>query len=342
LVAAKQKRLSTLDAAAISIALNRLASKLLAGGLHVQNVTRLSGGASQETWAFDVLDPNNQSQRLILRRCPIEGPRNDEAIGLAMEARLLQSATQASVLVPPVVHVCTPDDGLGDALIMGFVRGETLARKILRDAKYEIARTGLASQCGTALAKIHSMPKIDALPVSNGLDQLARYRDIFRGFNVNRPVIELAFTWLAAAAPNPIDLTLVHGDFRNGNVIVGEDGLRAVLDWELAHIGDPREDLGWICVNSWRFGQSHKPVGGFGDLDAMLGAYVAAGGQRFDVSDIKWFQALGSLKWAIMCLIMYQAFEIGADPSIERAMIGRRTSEAEIDLLNLMEGRPYA
>jgi aminoglycoside phosphotransferase (APT) family kinase protein len=331
-----------LDAAAISAALNKIASKLMVDGASVQSVSRLSGGASQETWAFEVVDAGGQAARLILRRCPIEGPRNGEAIGLEMEASLLQSAAQVGVLVPPVVHVCGSEDGLGDAFIMGFVSGETLARKILRDAKYETARTRLATQCGTALANIHSMPKIDALPTSNGLDQLARYQEIYRGFKVNRPVIELAFTWLADTAPQPIDLTLVHGDFRNGNLIVGEDGLRAVLDWELAHIGDPREDLGWICVNSWRFGQSQKPVGGFGDLDAMLDSYVAAGGQRFDVTDIKWFQALGSLKWAIMCLIMYQAFETGADPSIERAMIGRRTSEAEMDLLNLLEGRPYA
>jgi aminoglycoside phosphotransferase (APT) family kinase protein len=331
-----------LGATAISFALNALASKLVAGGEAVQNVTRLSGGASQETWAFGVVDTDGVTKRLILRRCPIEGPRNGEAIGLAMEARLLQSAAQVGVFVPPVVHVCVPHDGLGDAFIMGFVEGETLARKILRDARFGTARAVLASQCGAALAKIHTMPKIDALPTSNGLDQLARYQEIYRGFNVNRPVIELAFRWLTDAAPNPIDLTLVHGDFRNGNLIVGEEGLRAVLDWELAHIGDPREDLGWICVNSWRFGQSQRPVGGFGDLVEMLDAYVAAGGQRFDIADIKWFQALGSLKWAIMCLIMYQAFETGADPSIERAMIGRRTSEAEIDLLNLMEGRAHA
>jgi aminoglycoside phosphotransferase (APT) family kinase protein len=331
-----------LDAAAILAALTKLAPKLIAGGEAVQNVKRLSGGASQETWAFEAGDSDTKTMQLILRRCPIEGPRNGEAIGLAMEAKLLQSAAQVGVLVPPVVHVCEPKDGLGDAFIMGFVEGETLARKVLRDAEYEAARPLLASQCGTALAKIHAMPKIKALPTSNGLDQLARYRDIYRGFNVNRPVIELAFKWLRETAPRPIDLTLVHGDFRNGNLIIGKDGLRAVLDWELAHIGDPREDLGWICVNSWRFGQSQNPVGGFGQLDAMLVAYVAAGGQRFEVTDIKWFQALGSLKWAIMCLIMYQAFETGADPSIERAMIGRRTSEAEIDLLNLMEGRLHA
>ena len=323
-------------------ALNSLAPLLATGGTKVQGLTRLSGGASQETWSFEVLDNKGHTTRMILRRCPNLGPRNHEAIGLVTEASLLVSAQAHDICVPHVVHVCAAVDGLGDAFIMAFVEGETLARKILRDASFADARIVLARQCGDALARIHKMPMFEALPTSDGLNQLARYRDIYRGFQVNRPVIELAFTWLADTAPLPVDVTLVHGDFRNGNLIVGEDGLRAVLDWELAHIGDPREDLGWICVNSWRFGNSHKRVGGFGELDELLEAYHQAGGQHFRVQDIAWFQALGSLKWAVMCLIMYQDFETGADASIERAMIGRRTSEAEIDLLNLMEERPYA
>jgi aminoglycoside phosphotransferase (APT) family kinase protein len=331
-----------LDAAALLTALTALAPKLTRGGTAVQGLTRLSGGASQETWAFGVSDDTDTRHRLILRRCPIEGPRNQEAIGLTTEAALISCALDYGVAVARVVHVCQPGDGLGDAFIMGFVEGETLARKILRDDAFVSARAALTSQCGGALARIHAMPLLKGLPSSDGVNQLQRYRDIFQGFNVNRPIIDLGFTWLASRAPPPIAPTLVHGDFRNGNLIVGPDGLAAVLDWELAHIGDPREDIGWICVNSWRFGQSHKRVGGFGDLDALLDSYEAAGGQTFARDDIAWFQALGSLKWAIMCLIMYQAFETGADPSIERAMIGRRTSEAEIDLLNLMEGRAHA
>ena len=331
-----------MDAAAITLALDKIVALCVLGGKEAQNIMRLSGGASQETWAFDVVDSSDPTQNLILRRCPIEGPRNGEAIGLATEAALISAAQGSGVQVPQVRYVCQADDGLGDAFIMNFVAGETVARKILRDAKYENAREVLAGQCGTALAKIHTMTCDVVLPTSDGPDQLSRYCEIYRGFHVNRPVIELAFQWLTKSAPKPVAMSVVHGDFRNGNLIVGDDGLRAVLDWELAHRGDPREDLGWICVNSWRFGIANKQVGGFGDLPQMLDTYEKAGGQRYEIADIKWFQALGSLKWAIMCLIMYHAFETGADPSIERAMIGRRTSEAEIDLLNLMEGRDYA
>lgn len=334
-----------MDGQQIQLALQRRWDQLALGRAQVGDVTRLSGGASQETWRFQLSQLNGTRTDLILRRSPIEGPRNGEALSLKTEANILIHAAIAGIFVPKVVHICEPGDGLGDAFIMGFISGETIARKILRDPTFEVARAGLAHQCGTQLAKIHGMPierhRAD-LPTSDGLDQLTRYQQIYDGFETRRPVLELAFSWLRQTAPQPVANTLVHGDFRNGNFIVNADGLKSVLDWELAHIGDPREDIGWICVNSWRFGQHEKSVGGFGELDNLLDAYQIAGGAHFSLDDIKWFQALGSLKWGIMCLIMYHAFKTGADPSIERAMIGRRTSEAEIDLLNLMEGRKHA
>jgi aminoglycoside phosphotransferase (APT) family kinase protein len=334
-----------MDVSSIQSALETLLQRQSGKVGGVRNLHRLSGGASQETWCFDVLDEDGQVVPLILRRSPLSGPHNGEALGLKAEAGLLIEAKRASILVPNVECICDPEDGLGDAYIMQFIAGETLARKILRDAEFERARVVLAAQCGGQLARIHAMPldpHQSVLKTSDGLDQLTRYEQIYRSFETARPVLELGFSWLRQTAPAPVETCLVHGDFRNGNLIVGAEGLRAVLDWELAHIGDPREDLGWLCVNSWRFGSVKKQVGGFGELSDLLEAYQANGGRQFSPSDIQWFQALGSLKWGIMCMIMYNASKTGADPSIERAMIGRRTSEAEIDLLNLMEGRAYA
>jgi aminoglycoside phosphotransferase (APT) family kinase protein len=334
-----------LDSLTLQTALDRLAPRLVSNGKVVQGLTRLSGGASQETWRFEVLDQAGHTTPLILRRSPHTGPRNGEALPLLVEAEVMERASAAGIVVPAIVHRCATDDGLGEAFIMDFVPGETVARKILRDETYTTARTQLTCHVGKALAAIHALPLNDVaeqLPLSNGQDQLTRYEAIYRGFGVNRPVLELAIQWLHSRLPKPVAPTLVHGDFRLGNFIVDTQGLAAVLDWELCHIGDPREDVGWICVNSWRFGHREKAVGGFGDLRSLLDAYQAFGGMAFAREDIKWFQALGSLKWGIMCLIMYEAFRSGADPSIERAMIGRRTSEAEIDLLNLMEGRDHA
>ena len=152
-------------------------------------------------------------------------------------------------------------------------------------------------------------------------------------------MFDLALRWLSQNDPGPsADVTLVHGDFRNGNLIIGPDGVRAVLDWELAHLGDPMEDLGWICVNSWRFGEIDKPVGGFGSREDLFAGYEAAG-RKVDAARVKFWEVMGTLRWGVMCCGMMQRFRLGPDHSMERAMIGRRASETEIDLLRLLAPR---
>ena len=143
---------------------------------------------------------------------------------------------------------------------------------------------------------------------------------------------------MSAIPVRPSEVTLVHGDFRHGNLIIGPDGVRAVLDWELAHFGDPMEDLGWVCVNSWRFGEIDKPVGGFGTREELFAGYEAAG-RKVDPDRVKFWEVMGTLRWGIMCCGMMQRFRIGPDHSMERAMIGRRSSETEIDLLRLLAPR---
>jgi aminoglycoside phosphotransferase (APT) family kinase protein len=316
-------------------ALKDLALKL--GGELAGPPRRLSGGASQETWAFDLTD----GRRLILRKRP-DGLSHDpdRTAGLDTEAALIRLAEAAGAPVPGVVHVCQSEDGLGEAYVMERVDGETLGRRIVRDEAFAGVRPGLARRCGEVLARIHAIPvgELPPLPRSGALAELDKYEAIYRQSNAERPIFELAFRMLKGQAPATVAPTLVHGDFRNGNLMIhSERGLAAVLDWELAHIGDPAADLGWLCVNSWRFGGS-GPVGGFGDYADLLEGYEAAGGQPVPLDRVLYWQTLGSLKWGVMCLIMYASFASGADPSVERAMIGRRVSETEIDLMNLMEG----
>ena len=315
-----------------------LFARLLAANAASVEVKRLSGGASQETWALS--SPQGEA---ILRRAPngVSAARSSAAISLATEAVLIQAARAKDVPAPEVLHVLTEDDALGEGFLMARIAGETIARPILRDDQFANARDKLAGQCGAALAGIHSITQdhLPDLPLSDGLAQIAQYEEIYRGFDVPRPVFELALAWLKENAPATKQTVLVHGDFRLGNLMVNESGLAAVLDWELAHLGDPREDLAWICVNSWRFGQSHNRVGGFGQIEDMLGAYHEAGGALYTPDDIDWWEMLGTLKWGVMCMIMYEAFRSGGDASVERAAIGRRVSETEIDLINLLEAR---
>ena len=298
---------------------------------------RLSGGASQESWLLTGTD----HQSVLRRRPGGQALHADStALSLETEAALMQAALRAGLPVPSILKTLGTESGLGEGFVMQYVEGETIARKILRDERFSHARTLLTQQCGQALAIIHGLDRSQlpaSLPESDGAAQLTQYEGLFRSFDVDRPVFELALGWLKARIPPTMEYSLVHGDFRLGNLMIDENGLVAVLDWELAHLGDPREDLAWICVNSWRFGNAHLRVGGFGELPDMLAAYHASGGALIRPEEIVWWEVLGTLKWGIMCMIMYQAYRTATDPSVERAAIGRRVSETEIDLLNLLE-----
>ena len=194
------------------------------------------------------------------------------------------------------------------------------------------------AEIGEILAQIHSAAPPPALKTVDALEELARYEEAYRKSGAQRPILELAFQHLKKHAPPPMAPVLLHGDFRNGNLMIDPDqGVVAVLDWELSHCGDPAEDLGWICVNSWRFGRADRPVGGFGDYQDLLDGYRAAGGADIPLSRLRYWQALGSLKWGVMCLMMYASYASGAESSVERPMIGRRVSETEIDLVTLLE-----
>jgi aminoglycoside phosphotransferase (APT) family kinase protein len=324
--------------ASLRACLSALAVRLFPAAEGIADLARLSGGASQETWSFDIVTAAS-TRPVILRRAPTGYDASRHA-GLATEAALMRRAGAAGVPSPNVLYVLEPDDGAGQGFLMDRVPGETIPRKILRDAAFADVRPKLAFDLGTILARIHSMDGQGlALRTVTARSELAEMREAYDNDRWPRPVFELAFRWLNDHAPDtPVPMTLLHGDFRHGNLIIGPDGVRAVLDWELAHIGDPMADLGWLCVNSWRFGEIDKPVGGFGQIADLMAGYEAGGGKP-DLARINFWQTLGSLRWGVMCLGMLARYETGEDRSIERAMIGRRTSETEIDLMRLLAPR---
>ena len=324
-----------MDEAALAAAVTRH----LGGEATVGAVRRLSGGASRETWAFDAQIGGDQLA-LVLRRDPapaVAGPLERSA-----EAAVLTAAHDAGVLAPRVRFVLTPEDGLGTGFVMDRVEGETVARRILRDDEYAAARPLLTAQVAEQAARIHAVPTA-ALPTLTALgprEQLDQYRAVLDSFGEPHPAFELGLRRLARDAPTVDAWTLVHGDFRAGNLVVGPEGLRAVLDWELAHLGDPIEDLGWLCVKSWRFGVTERRVGGFGDVDELCDAYTAAGGVPVDRARLAWWEAFGTLKWGVICEIQAQTHLQGLVRSVELATLGRRIAEMEWDLLELLdEGR---
>ncbi|HEX4532939.1 MAG TPA: phosphotransferase family protein, partial [Rhizomicrobium sp.] len=271
-------------------ALERALGKALPGFERAENVTRLSGGASQETWSLDAVGDGG-AVPLILRRAPGGVWREGSAsVPLTTEAIVIEAARASGVAAPTVRYVLTPEDGVGEGYVMDRLSGETIARKILRDEAFAGVRPKLARECGEILARIHAVditPLADILPVIDGPALLKRYRDLYDAYDYPHPVFELAFQWLDARLKPLAQPKLVHGDFRNGNLLISPARLEAALDWELTHIGDPLEDIGWVCTNSWRFGQSEKIVGGFGDLDDLLAAYAQGGGARYSDDDVR-------------------------------------------------------
>ncbi|MFD1537110.1 phosphotransferase family protein [Nonomuraea guangzhouensis] len=317
-------------------AVHSIVREVFGSGASVPFSARLPGGASRETWALDVLDGDERHELILRLDSP--GAALEAGGSLASEATLMRAAAGTGVPVPRIVAADR------SYILMTRVAGETIPRRILRDAAYADARPRLAAQCGEALAAIHRMP-LSALPsaaASGGPlaptasgDPLRQWREVLDQIGEPHPVFELAFRRLAATRPPHSRPSVVHGDFRNGNLIVGPEGIRAVLDWELAHAGDPVEDLGWLCVKAWRFG-SPLPVGGFGDYDDLITAYEKAGGRPVDGDALRWWETFGVLKWGVICVMQTMRHLRGGARSVELAAIGRRVCENEWDLLRLL------
>jgi hypothetical protein len=339
----------------------------------VQGLRRLSGGASRVTSSFDLdpdpgagIDPHPSTtlrRHLVLQ---MDRGRPDAPRGRShMEASLLRAAADAGVPVPVVVAAAddvthdtdnvthdtdnvthdtddvtrdidgATDDHLGPGwIVVERLEGETIPRRILRDGRWAAARDALAAQCGRALAGIHTIDPADieglapADPFADPLPWLDLLHEV-------RPALELGVRWLSARRPPSGKRTTVHGDFRLGNLLVGPDGLRGVLDWELAHAGDPAEDLGWLSAPAWRFGGGLE-VGGFGTLPALLEAYAGAGAQPMETDTVRWWQVYATVKWATICALQASAHLSGATRSVELAAIGRRVCESEWDLMVLL------
>jgi aminoglycoside phosphotransferase (APT) family kinase protein len=306
---------------------------------------RLNGGANKETWSCDLVS-DGDSEPLILRRVPGVVPEDGalEAVpgdlGIADEAALIAVVGRYDVPVPAVRHVLRTEDALGLGYVMSRESGEALPFRLLADERYKKARENLAFQCGQILGRIHQVP-LESLPAGlpdhSGAQLFQRAQELLDTHGNVSPVLQLALNWLRDNARPAPGRSLVHGDFRNGNLLVDEHGLVAVLDWELAHLGDPVLDLGYISANVWRFGAS-PPVGGFGEYTDLLAGYESVTGAAPAMQEIYYWQVHAALSWGMVCLIMLEQYRSGQDSSLERAAVGRRLSEAEVDLLLLLEG----
>jgi aminoglycoside phosphotransferase (APT) family kinase protein len=299
-------------------------------------LSTIAGGASRETFLAEARD-----RRWVVRRDPTGAP--DSFVPLEIEFRVVQAAAASGVPVPGPLAFEPAGGRLESAgFVMDYVAGTSVAPRVLRRDDLAVARRALPAQLGEALARIHSIDgrEIEGVPAPEAdpaLAACALWEATLDEIGEPLPAVEAGVRWLRLHPPAPPDREcLVHGDFRLGNLIVGESGLAAVIDWELCHTGDPAEDIGWLCVRSWRFGNDDRPVAGVGSLEELLHAYQTAGGDRPSPERIRWWEAMGNVKWAVICARQAHDHLTGARPSAELASLGRRICEPEWDLLELL------
>ena len=302
------------------------------GDTSIENLHALTGGASRTTWAFDAVGDGTR-RALILRT----GPPDDVHAGMELEARVQRRAAAAGAPVPHILAADNSPAALGNPyLICDAIDGETIVRKIHRGLD-EGGRLRLLQQCAHALAAIHRADS-DGIGLTQS-EQLTEWRDRLDAMGDTTATFEWAFRWLDANRSPPSPPTLVHGDFRMGNLIVDESGLAAVLDWELVHIGELYEDLAWFCIRAWRFGAPEQlGAGGLGSVETFLSAYEAAAGTTVDRKAFRWWLTVATLRWGVICRFQAERHLSGQMPSVELAAIGRRVSETEWDVLDLLEG----
>ncbi len=302
-------------------------------GAERAELSEIPGGASRQTWLIEAAP-----QRFVLRRDP---PGAESLVSQAGEFRLIGLAREAGVPVPEPLALEPEEGRFGTAgMLLSFVAGESVGPRVLRSEELEEARAGLVAQLGEAAARIHSID-LDAsgLPPPGGdpvIAQIEHWEAELERIGEPLPVVELGLRWLRLHRPGPVQPRVVHGDFRLGNLIVDRHGLAAVIDWELAHSGDPAEDLGWLCIRSWRFGRDEHPVAGVGSREELLEAYEAAGGERPDPERLRYWELFGNLKWAAICARQAADHRSGLRRSHELASLGRRICEPEWDLLELI------
>lgn len=333
-----------MDKAEFESLLGAVVAREIDGCTGLKSAERLSGGASQETYRL-TLTTGSGEQVVCMRRAPGGGIEHDADVriapGLAIEAQLMACARDVGVPEPEVYYVLEASDGLGEGFIMEWLDGETLGARIVKLPELDAIRPKLAYECGQVLARIHSVD-LDATGLRDKLEHappeyfVNQTWERYKLLETPQPMIDYAGRWLMDNLPTDYESTLVHNDFRNGNFMVTADGINAVLDWEIAHIGDPMRDLGWICTNSWRFGRTELPVGGFGEYEDLFAGYEAVSGKKVDPAHVKFWEVFGSFWWAVGCLGMAEHYRNGPDKTVERPAIGRRSSECQVDCVNLL------
>jgi aminoglycoside phosphotransferase (APT) family kinase protein len=309
-------------------ALQQSLSALLGREVEISEPVLLAGGASKEAWSVDA-----DGERLLVRRAAV-GVIHRHTLSLLDEYSVLEAAYEAGVKVPrPYGYI--PDLDEREAFAMERLEGETIGRRIVRREELARARAALPVEMAEEIAKIHAIPasRLPFLPTT----RLERMVDELDEVGEPHPAIELGLLWLREHRPPEREPVVVHGDYRIGNLVVRQEGLAGVLDWEFAHLDDPVRDLAFSLVRAWRFGVPQNRLGGVGPVEPYVERYNELTGRDVTPAELDYWELAGNVGWAIGCLTQMQRHLSGLDRSVELAILGRLGAEVEYEIVDLLE-----
>lgn len=321
-----------------------LAGAAGAGRARVDDAQPLSGGAIQENWLLQLEiagGPHAGRHSLVLRTDAPSGVA--VSLSRAQEFAVLQVAWAAGVTVPEPLWLCTDPDVLGRPFyLMRQLHGVALGSRVVKDEGLGGDRTALVERIGREMARLHAIrpprAELDFLDAPDGnpaLHEVAAQRAHLDDLGEPRPALEWGLRWAERHAPVCDRVTLVHRDWRTGNLLIDAHGLAGVLDWEFAAWGDPMSDLGWFCARCWRFGRDDREAGGLGPRDALYRGYEAESGRAVDDAAVRYWEVMAHVRWAVIALQQGRRHVSGSEPSLELALVGRRPPELEYDLLEM-------
>jgi aminoglycoside phosphotransferase (APT) family kinase protein len=278
--------------------------------LRVIELVRVPGGSSRETYSFDVEWSENgqhKTRPMIGRRDPTGGLLKSER---EREYKVVDAMYRAGIKIPePLFLELDPSVMERPFFIMHRMPGRTAVGGVAA-AEPEPLRRKLADEFLAEMARLHQLDwralKMEWLGVPQDLAEPARAQtqhwcELYHQDRMNEPwpIIDAAFAWLKA---NPViadRVTIVHGDFRSGNFLFDDSGLVTMLDWEMTHLGDPIEDLGWSSMRLWG---RDTLAGGLIDRDEYIRLYEQKSAVPVDRERLFFYQVLGNAKMAVICL----------------------------------------
>lgn len=317
-------------------------SSLLGTTATVLRAVMIPGGASKEAWSVDVETPSGKLALLVRRAGG--GVIHSDTLSLEHEHAVVAAAHAAGVRAPKT-YGYLPDLLGREAFVMERLHGEGIGRRVVTRPELAAARAKLPAQMADELVKIHAMAAgtLPFLPGGAGTGAervIARLYHELDALDEPHPAIEYGLRWLRDHPARARGDVVVHGDFRIGNLLIADEGITGVLDWEFCHRGDPVEDLAWPLVRAWRFGVDAMRLGGVGPIDEYLERYNDATGRGVDRESLFFWEVMGNVKWAVGSLTQARRHLSGKERSVELATLGRLAAEVEYEIVDLLEKGP--